>query len=69
MLQIGFKYRFHKERINEAKNNLILRNLIKEVVGSDVGVSGIVVDLPEPSGPPPLEVDKVLEEFGGKIVE
>lgn len=68
-LQIGFKYRFHKERINEAKNNLILRSLIKEVVGSDIGVSGIVADFPEPSGPPPLEVDKVLEEFGGKIVE
>jgi DNA polymerase-3 subunit gamma/tau len=67
-LQIGFKYRFHKERINESKNNLVLRNLIKEVMGGDVRVSGIVADLPEPPGPPPLEVGKVLEEFGGTVV-
>jgi len=67
-LQIGFKYRFHKERINESKNNLILRNLIKEVTGGDVRVSGIVADLPEPPDPPPLEVGKVLEEFGGTVV-
>ncbi len=67
-LQIGFKYRFHKERVNESKNNLILRNLIKEATGGDVKVSGIVADLPEPPGPPPLEVNKVLEEFGGTVV-
>jgi len=67
-LQIGFKYRFHKERINESKNNLVLRNLIKEVTGGDVRVSGIVADLPEPPGPPPIEVNKVLEEFGGTVV-
>lgn len=67
-LQIGFKYRFHKERINESKNNLVLRNLIKEVTGGDVRVAGVVADLPEPSGPPPLEVGKVLEEFGGTVV-
>lgn len=67
-LQIGFKYRFHKERINESKNNLVLRNLIKEVMGGNVKISGIVADLPEPSGPPPLEVGKVLEEFGGTVV-
>ncbi|MFA5413423.1 MAG: DNA polymerase III subunit gamma/tau [Patescibacteria group bacterium] len=67
-LQIGFKYRFHKERINESKNNLVLRNLIKEIMGGDVRVSGIVADLPEPPGPPPLEVGKVLEEFGGTVV-
>jgi DNA polymerase-3 subunit gamma/tau len=67
-LQIGFKYRFHKERINESKNNLILRNLIKEVMGDDVRVSGVVADLPEPSGPPSVEVGKVLEEFGGTVV-
>ncbi len=68
-LQIGFKYRFHKERINEAKNNLILRGLIREVLRSQIRVSGIVADLPEPSQPPPIEVNKVLEEFGGKVVE
>ena len=67
-LQIGFKYRFHKERINESKNNLVLRNMIKEVTGGDVKVSGVVADLPEPPGPPPLEVGKVLEEFGGTVV-
>lgn len=67
-LQIGFKYRFHKERINESKNNLILRNLIKEVLGGDVRVTGVVADLPEPAGPPTVEVGKVLEEFGGKVV-
>lgn len=68
-LQIGFKYRFHKERINESKNNLILRNLIKEVLGGDVRVTGVVADLPEPAGPPTVEVGKVLEEFGGTVVE
>lgn len=67
-LQIGFKYRFHKERINESKNNLILRNLIKEITGSDVRVNGVVADLPEPPGPPTVEVGKVLEEFGGTVV-
>jgi DNA polymerase-3 subunit gamma/tau len=68
-LEIGFKYRFHKERINEVKNNQILRGLIREVMGSDIKVSGVVADLPEPPRPPAIEVDKVLEEFGGKIVE
>lgn len=68
-LQIGFKYRFHKERINESKNNLILRNLIKEATGGDVRVAGVVADLPEPESPPTVEVNKVLEEFGGKIIE
>jgi len=68
-LQIGFKYRFHKERINEIKNNQLLRGLIREVMGSDIGVNGVVADLPEPPKPPSVEVDKVLEEFGGKIVE
>ncbi len=68
VLQIGFKYRFHKERINESKNNLVLRNLIKEATGGDVKVNGVVADLPEPPGPPPLEVNKVLEEFGGTVV-
>lgn len=69
VLQIGFKYRFHKERINETKNNQILRNLIREVLGSDIKINGVVADLPEPPTPPPIEVDKVLEEFGGRIVE
>lgn len=68
VLQIGFKYRFHKERINESKNNLVLRNLIKEATGGDVKVNGVVADLPESPGPPPLEVNKVLEEFGGTVV-
>jgi DNA polymerase-3 subunit gamma/tau len=69
VLQIGFKYRFHKERINEIKNNQLLCGLIREVMGSDIGVNGVVADLPEPPKPPSVEVDKVLEEFGGKIVE
>jgi DNA polymerase-3 subunit gamma/tau len=69
VLQIGFKYRFHKERINENKNNLILKGLIKEAVGSDLGVTGVIADISEPEEPPPIEVDKVLEEFGGRIVE
>ena len=69
ILQIGFKYRFHKERINENKNNLLLKNLIKEAIGSDLGVTGIIADIPEPAEPPPIEVDKVLEEFGGRVVE
>ncbi len=68
-LQIGFKYRFHKERINEAKYNSILRGLIREVIGRDIKVSGIVVDLPEPPSPPPVEINKVLEEFGGKVID
>jgi DNA polymerase-3 subunit gamma/tau len=69
ILQIGFKYRFHKERINEANNNLILRGLIREVLGGEIRVNGIVADLPEPPASPALEVNKVLEEFGGKVVE
>lgn len=69
VLEIGFKYRFHKERINEAKNNQLLRGLIREVMGGDVKINGIVADLPDPPKPPPVEVDKVLEEFGGKILE
>ena len=69
VLQIGFKYRFHKERINEEKNNQILRRLTKEVLGEGIGVAGVIADIPEPEETPPIEVDKVLEEFGGKVVE
>ncbi len=69
ILQIGFKYRFHKERINEIKNNQLLCGLIREVMGSDIRVNGVVADLPEPPKPPSVEVDKVLEEFGGKVLE
>ena len=47
----------------------ILKNLIKEAIGSDLGVTGIIADIPEPAESPPIEVDKVLEEFGGRVVE
>jgi len=46
-----------------------LRGLIKEILGADMGVNGIVADLPDSSSQPPVEVNKVLEEFGGRVVE
>jgi len=74
ILKIGFKYKLHKEKINERKTKMILEKILEEVLGEKLLVEGVVVpDLEieskgngeKASGP----VADVLKAFGGRIVE
>jgi DNA polymerase-3 subunit gamma/tau len=74
ILKLGFKYKFHKDKVSENKIKLVLENILAEVFGEKVLIEGVVVpDLEiesksgevEASGP----VADVLKAFGGRIVE
>ena len=68
-LQIGFKYRFHKERMNESKNRVVVEKIIKKFFGEEIKINSIIADVVEPSNSEEVGINKILEEFGGKVVE
>lgn len=67
-LQIGFQYRFHKERLNEPKNRTIVEEVFKKIFGVDLKVNGVIADVTLQKTEE-IGLEKILEEFGGRVVE
>jgi DNA polymerase-3 subunit gamma/tau len=68
-LQIGFKYRFHKERMNEVKNRAAVEKILKKIFNEEIKINSIIADVVESSNSEEVGLNKILEEFGGKVVE
>ncbi len=69
VLQVGFKYRFHKERLNEPKNRTIVEKVIKKIFNVDLKINGVIADITLPCEVEENNLQQVLKEFGGKLVE
>lgn len=70
ILQIGFRYRFHKERLNEPKNLAVIERVIKKIFNEEIKVSSVISDaLPSIDQQEEINLKKILDEFGGRVVE
>jgi DNA polymerase-3 subunit gamma/tau len=67
VLKIGVGYTFHKDRINDLKNCLLLSKIIEKYVSIPLQVEGILVEQKKAADDNLLE--DVLKNFGGKVVE
>jgi hypothetical protein len=63
ILQLGVYYRFHKERLEEAKHKQILEDVIKKIINEDVRVSCVLSEPPKKVYSKPKD-EVVLTETG-----
>ncbi|MFA5358951.1 MAG: DNA polymerase III subunit gamma/tau [Patescibacteria group bacterium] len=74
VVKIGFKYKFHQERIADNKNKLTLENILSKLLGVDLLVEPVFsddidIETPAVSSAPSIDVASgVAEMFGGKVV-
>lgn len=71
VLEIGFLYKFHQERIREAKNKKIVEDCVSKVLGQEVRVETKTVGSHEIELNNDYDeaVKSALETFGGELVE
>ncbi len=74
-LDLGFKFEFHKDRLEQPVNKNILESVLKEIYGKEIQVVVIVdekIKIPFNEEKPRKEkivLEDILEDFGGRIVE
>jgi chromosomal replication initiation ATPase DnaA len=72
-LCLYFPYKFHKERIEEAKNRRIVEEAIKRVYGKDYKITCVIRQSHNTSEKEKPKNDDLLKDaleiFGGEVVE
>ena len=71
-LFLGFSYKFHQERINQAKNKEIIERALKEIYGLPLKIESTFDETLSKNEKKNLESDDIEElakSFGGKVVE
>lgn len=63
-LAIGVRYPFHRDKVNEEKNRLILESLLTAEFGRSIRIEGVVLPKKESDG----LVDAALSVFGGTVL-
>ncbi len=66
MVWVGVKFAFHKQSLDNAKNNEILRNTLSGLLGKKLGVGARVSSEVKEAAP---EISDALKIFGGEVVE
>ena len=66
VLQIGMRYPFHRDKLNEARSREALEGIIAEILNARVRVQGILNAAREA---PPQALDEVVNILGGQMVE
>lgn len=72
-LMLGFRFQFHKRRMEEARNLDLLSEIIKKFTSKNIPIEVELIEGPSatsnaPSPDSPNKVDSVLKVFGGEII-
>lgn len=67
LLKIGVRYSFHREKINDLKNRVMLQKVAKEFFGlSSLKLEAVLIEKSQEEN---ILVNEVLKHFGGNVLE